>query len=183
MGLLKVTLCTGAALAAALTPAAHAAGDGGVSVTPSTPVPGTDVTLRVTDCAERTAVAASPAFVADVRLSGGDGTLVGAGRVRSTLPAGTYDVEITCGVTDRTVPLTVAGRSTAPAPARPSAPASPARDAEPGGGGAVHPSAADAGRARTAGPGAGHTTTGLVLAGAAAVAVALGGARRGREAG
>ncbi|MFF8791266.1 hypothetical protein ACF088_41350, partial [Streptomyces sp. NPDC015125] len=67
MGSLKVTLCAGAALAAALyAPAAHAyAADGGVSVAPSSPAPGTDVTLRVPDCTEKTAVAVSAAFESD----------------------------------------------------------------------------------------------------------------------
>lgn len=93
MGSLKVTLCAGAALTAVLGPiatAAHAADGGGVSVSPSTPVPGSDVRLRVSDCTEKTAVAVSAAFVSDVKLSlsGSDGVLAGAGSVRSTLEAG-----------------------------------------------------------------------------------------------
>ncbi|GAP49997.1 hypothetical protein [Streptomyces azureus] len=102
MGSLRDTVCTSVLVAAALTPAAYAADAGGVSVTPATPAPGSDVTLRVTDCAERTAVARSAAFVADARLTVTDGELVGDSRVRSTLDAGTYAVKVTCGETERT---------------------------------------------------------------------------------
>ncbi|WOT36642.1 hypothetical protein [Streptomyces coeruleorubidus] len=107
MGSLRVTVCTSVLVAAALTPAAYAADAGGVSVTPATPAPGSDVTLRVTDCAERTAVARSAAFVADARLTVTDGELVGESRVRSTLDAGTYAVKVTCGESERTGTFTV----------------------------------------------------------------------------
>ncbi|MGK5695835.1 hypothetical protein ACSNOJ_23590 [Streptomyces sp. URMC 128] len=107
MGSLRVTVCTSVLVAAALTPAAYAADAGGVSVTPATPAPGSDVTLRVTGCAERTAVARSAAFVADARLTVTDGDLVGESRVRSTLGAGTYAVRIRCGDAERTGTLTV----------------------------------------------------------------------------
>ena len=61
MGSMKVTLCAGAALAAALCAPAALAADGGsdgggVSVSPAAPAPGTDVTLRVPHCTEKTAV-------------------------------------------------------------------------------------------------------------------------------
>ncbi|MEU1933934.1 hypothetical protein ACH49O_00915 [Streptomyces coeruleorubidus] len=107
MGSLRVTVCTSVLVAAALTPAAYAVDAGGVSVTPATPAPGSDVTLRVTDCAERTAVARSAAFVADARLTVTDGELVGESRVRSTLDAGTYAVKVTCGESERTGTFTV----------------------------------------------------------------------------
>jgi hypothetical protein len=107
MGSLRVTVCTSVLVAAALTPAAYAVDAGGVSVTPATPAPGSDVTLRVTGCAERTAVARSAAFVADARLTVDDGELVGESRVRSTLDAGTYAVQITCGDAERTGTFTV----------------------------------------------------------------------------
>ncbi|WP_342456384.1 hypothetical protein [Streptomyces coeruleorubidus] len=110
MGSLKVTVCTSVLVAAALTPAAFAADVGGVSVTPATPAPGSDVTLRVTDCAERTAVARSAAFVADARLTVTDGELVGESRVRSTLGAGTYAVQVTCGEAERAGTFTVRER-------------------------------------------------------------------------
>ncbi|MFG2571148.1 hypothetical protein [Streptomyces sp. NPDC048481] len=111
MGFLKITVCAGAAVVAAvLVPAGYASGDGGrdtagrgggggVSVTPARPSPGSEVTLKATGCRGRTATAASAAFVADARLVVADdaeGALVGDTRVRSTLAAGGYDVRITC---------------------------------------------------------------------------------------
>ncbi|MEV5429690.1 hypothetical protein [Streptomyces sp. NPDC052701] len=172
MGSLRVTLWTGVLAAAALAPAAYAADGGGVSVTPAAPSPGTDVTLRVPGCAQRTAVAVSAAFVADARLTDADGTLVGQSRVRSTLTAGRYAVKVTCGAADRTATLTVAraGR-------RPSAPASPVAPVKAGGGGTAR--LATAGTHGT-GPGAVHAVTGLLLAGGAAADVVR--ARRSRGA-
>ncbi|GAB2742442.1 hypothetical protein [Streptomyces bullii] len=167
---LRVTLCTGVLAAVALTPAAYAADEGGISVTPAVPTPGTDVRLRVSDCAEQTAVAVSAAFVTDVTLTATDGVLVGESRVRSTLTAGAYAVKVTCGSSDRTGTLTVAHPAH-----KPSAPASPVAPVEAGGGGTAHAAAEDA---SGTGPGTGHAVTGLVLAGAAAVAVAR--ARRSR---
>jgi hypothetical protein len=209
-----------------------------MSVTPARPVPGSDITLRVTGCAQRTAVAASSAFVADARLTvAGADELVGDSRVRSTLKAGSYAVRVTCGATRRTGTFTVregeaghgerhgAGQSVAPPTAvpgapptavpgaggqppapgkggqppvpgkggqppvpgsdegafpsrRPGAPASPVAPVRAGGGGAADALAAEE---RGAGPGTVQGVTGLVLAGAAAaVVVALRGARRGR---
>jgi hypothetical protein len=110
MGSLRVTVCTSVLVAAALSPAAHAADAGSVSVTPAVPAPGSDVTLRVPDCAERTAVARSAAFVADARLTVTDGELVGESRVRSTLDAGRYAVRVTCGEAERTGTFTVRER-------------------------------------------------------------------------
>ncbi|MEU2269977.1 hypothetical protein ABZ568_26955 [Streptomyces olindensis] len=252
MGSLRVTLCTTVLAAAALTPAAYAADMGGVSVIPATPAPGSDVTLRVTGCAQRTAVAASAAFVADARLTvtvtDGDRELVGESRVRSTLTAGTYAVKVTCGDAERTGTLTVrdgdrrraavpgaggqsaasgdGGHSTTSgddgqsaasgagaessgpevsgpevsgpeasgpeasgpedselqasgpeASGPPSPHASPVAPVQAGGGGAADLVAAEE---RGAGPGTAQGVTGLVLAGVAAVVVALGGVRRSR---
>lgn len=175
MGPLKVTLCAGAALAAAVcTPTAHAADGGGMSVSPSAPAPGGDVALRVARCTERTAVAVSAAFVSDVRLSpsGSDGVLVGAGRVRSTVEAGAYAVRVTCGDDAREGTVTVGEQRRTPA--RPTAPASPVAPVDAGGGGTARLAGADTGeQARPEPPGTAHTVTGLVLAGIAAVAVAL----------
>ncbi|MBB4714971.1 hypothetical protein BJ965_004853 [Streptomyces luteogriseus] len=106
----------------ALAPAAYAADAGHVSVTPAAPAPGSDITLRVTGCAQRTAVAASAAFVADARLTvTGARELTGESRVRSTAEAGSYAVRVTCGATRQSGTLTVrddeAGRSgSAPLP-------------------------------------------------------------------
>ncbi|MFV0135796.1 hypothetical protein ACLGIH_21690 [Streptomyces sp. HMX87] len=189
MGSLKITLCAGAALASVLGPtayAAYAADGAGVSVTPARPAPGTDVTLRVADCTEKTAVAASAAFVTDARLSlaSTDGALVGSSRVKSTVTAGAYAVKVRCGGAERTGTLTVAerARSSAGASARPTAHPSPVAPVDAGGGGTAHLAAAG-GRdddARAEGPGTAHAVTGLVLAGVAAVAVALRSARRSR---
>ncbi|MGI5375712.1 hypothetical protein ACQEV2_15965 [Streptomyces sp. CA-251387] len=186
MGSLRVTLCAIAALGTvAVTPAAayaaHAS-DGGVSVSPSSPRPGSDVALRVSGCREKTAKALSPAFVTDARLTvGADGTLVGESRVRSTLRAGTYDVKVACGEASRTGAVTVvrqgADRSVGHG-AEPSAPASPVAPVQAGGGGTAQLAVVDA---RAAGPGTAHTVTGLVLAGVAATAVALRSSRRSRR--
>ncbi|MDO0933427.1 hypothetical protein QQY66_17685 [Streptomyces sp. DG2A-72] len=207
MGPLKVTLCAGAAIFAALTPAAHAADGGGLSVTPASPAPGTDIALRTTGCATTTGTATSAAFVADARLTGSGGTLVGETRVSSSIRAGTYDVRVTCAGAQTKGALTVVEKTppkaqpkmpsetqpkaqphtqseTQPsAPHQPTAPASsPVAPVQAGGGGAARLGAeaeADA-EADAAGPGTGHAVTGLVLAGVAAVAVALRSARRSR---
>lgn len=106
-----------AGAAAALAPAAYAGSAGSVSVFPAAPAPGSDVTLRVTGCAERTAVAASTAFVARTRLTVTDAGLAGESRVRSTLEPGTYTVTVTCGTAERTGTFTVrAGDGQPPAP-------------------------------------------------------------------
>ena len=248
MGSLRVTVCTSVLAVVALAPVAYAADAGRVSVTPAAPAPGSDITLRVTGCAQRTAVAASAAFVADARLTvTGARELAGESRVRSTVEAGSYAVRVTCGATRQTGTLTVrdggeARRSgTAPLPVheaaappvpgadglppapveggrlpapgmggqlpapdgggRPSAPgvdadpsapgvdgepplshrpgawASPVAPVQAGGGGAAELVAAEE---RGAGPGTAQGVTGLVLAGVAAVVVALRGLRRGR---
>ncbi|MEU0214135.1 hypothetical protein ABZ281_03070 [Streptomyces sp. NPDC006265] len=248
MGSLRVTVCTSVLAVVALAPVAHAADAGRVSVTPAAPAPGSDITLRVTGCAQRTAVAASAAFVADARLTvTGARELTGESRVRSTAEAGSYAVRVTCGATRQTGTLTVrdgeARRSgsaplpahetaheTAPLPVpvpgaagqppaprlggrlpapdaagdsgrlpapdggggkpsapgvdgepslshRPSAWASPVAPVQAGGGGAAELVAAEE---RGAGPGTAQWVTGLVLAGVAAVVVALRGLRRGR---
>ncbi|MFB8249726.1 hypothetical protein ACFC5X_32395 [Streptomyces sp. NPDC055952] len=208
MGSLKVTVCTGVLAAVALSPAAHAADAGGVTVTPAAPAPGSDVTLRVTDCARRTAVAVSAAFVGQARLTvSGDRTLTGDTRVRSTLEPGAYRVRIGCGRTARTGVLTVregdgprplsgpapgsagqpplpgrGGQPSAPAEGErvPSAPASPVAPVRAGGGGAA---GLVAGGERATGPGTAQGVTGLALAGVAATVVALGGARGRRGSG
>lgn len=177
MGSLRLTLCGGLlVVTAALAPAAAAAyaADGdGLSVTPSSPTPGTDIALRVTGCADRTGTATSAAFVAEVRLTGaGGGTLVGETRVRSEMKVGSYDVHVTCGGEARKGALTVVDKA-----ARPSPYASPVAPVHAGGGGTATPVAA------SAGPGTAHTVTGLVLAGVAAVAVLLRGSRRRRRSG
>ncbi|WP_086750623.1 hypothetical protein [Streptomyces scabiei] len=103
MGSVRVTLCAGAVVAAALAasaPPAHAADSGSVSVVPASPAPGSDIQVRAKGCGGKSGTAASEAFVADAlltQLSGRSlGTLAGETRVRSSLKPGTYGVRITC---------------------------------------------------------------------------------------
>ncbi|MFI6808661.1 hypothetical protein ACIBO6_27210 [Streptomyces luteogriseus] len=142
MGSLRVTVCTSVLAVVALAPAAYAADTadaGHVSVTPAAPAPGSDITLRVTGCAQRTAVAASTALVADARLTvTGARELTGESRVRSTAEAGSYAVRITCGATRQTGTLTVRDgggerrSETAPLPVHEAAPpAVPGADGRP----------------------------------------------------
>lgn len=198
MGSLRLTLCAAVLAVAALTPVAQAADGGTVSVTPSTPAPGADLTLRVTGCAGKTATAASDAFVADARLTGADGSLTGETRVRSSIEPGSYAVKISCADSAVKGEITVVAQGTTAAP-------SPVAPVDAGGGWAAsHPTASyptatthsaashpaatpffathfSAMEPRATGPGTGHAVTGLVLAGVAAVAVALRSSRRGRR--
>ncbi|MFJ8081377.1 hypothetical protein ACIQ6Y_12175 [Streptomyces sp. NPDC096205] len=175
MGSLRVTLCTAVlALTALTTPVAHAA-DPGVSIRPQAPAPGGEVSLKVTGCPGRTATVASPVFVSDARLTGGEGTLTGETRVRTSAEPGSHALTVSCGDLRGKGSITVA--------THPSAPASPIAPVRAGGGGAAH--LASPVDARTTGPGTAQAVTGLILAGAAALAVvllprALGFARSGK---
>ncbi|MEU5597324.1 hypothetical protein [Streptomyces sp. NPDC020298] len=141
---------------------------------PSSPAPGTDVTLRVSGCSGATGTAVSDAFVANARLTGADGTVTGETRIRTSLKPGSHGVRVTCA--DHVV-----GGSITVGPARasgqPAAPASPVAPVHAGGGGTARLASAEA---RPAAPGTAHAVTGLVLAGIASVAVGLLGARRSR---
>ncbi|MEU9266529.1 hypothetical protein AB0E04_13920 [Streptomyces sp. NPDC048251] len=206
MGSLKITLCAGvAAVAAVLIPTAYASGEGSgdrggsVSITPSTPAPGAEITLTVSGCGGRTATAASAAFVADAQLAGAGGTLVGDTRVRSSIGAGTYDVQITCvdfkvkGRVKVVAPSADSSRTSEPSgssdfgssePYGPSTPASPVAPVHAGGGGtaALAPlAAADEAQAEGHGPGTAQAVVGLVLAGVAAAAVVFRGVHRRRR--
>ncbi|QUW81778.1 hypothetical protein SMIR_23935 [Streptomyces mirabilis] len=179
----RLTLCAGAVLAAAFTPAAYAA-DGGVSVSPVSPAPGSDIQLRALGCTGTTGTAVSTAFVADARLTGQGGVLVGDTRVRSSATAGTYEVKVSCdGRQDRvtgTVTVAAPGGPTSlrSALAVPTGLASPVAPVHAGGGGTAHFASVDA---RSSSPGTKHAVIGLVLASAAAVAVAVRSARRGHD--
>ncbi|KAF5997017.1 hypothetical protein ACFTZF_34795 [Streptomyces mirabilis] len=189
----RLTLCAGAVLAAAFTPAAYAA-DGGVSVSPVSPAPGSDVQLRALGCTGTTGTAVSTAFVADARLTGQGGVLVGDTRVRSSATPGSYEVKVSCdGRQNRvsgTVTVTAPGgptslRSVLAVPtaltsalALPNGLASPVAPVHAGGGGTAHFASVDA---RSSSPGTKHAVIGLVLASAAAVAVAVRSARRGHD--
>ncbi|MEV5877917.1 hypothetical protein AB0L75_27570 [Streptomyces sp. NPDC052101] len=180
MGSLSLTLCTGILAVAAFAPAAHAADEGSVSVTPASPAPGTDVALRVTGCSGPQGTAVSKAFVADARLTGGQGTLSGETRVRSSLEPGAYDVRITCADYVVSGRITVAGKGTGAGQvgARHQEPgrepvagaASPVAPVHAGGGGTAHFATV---ATTESGPDTGQAVTGLALAGAAAAAVAL----------
>ena len=188
MGFVRLTLCAGAAVVAALTPVPVAfAADGGVSVSPASPAPGSDVRLVVRGCTGKTGTAKSEAFVADVLLAvrERDGALVGGSRVRSSLTPGTYDVTVGCGGQEGKVRgvIAVAVKEADEGAAEPSAAtsrpaASPVAPVPAGGGGAAEELAAD--EARGAGPGTRQAVVGLVLAGVAAVVVVVRGFRRGR---
>ncbi|MER5720179.1 hypothetical protein [Streptomyces sp. NPDC002132] len=208
MSSLKVALCAGAAaLTAALGPTAHAAdGEGGregVSVTPSTPSLGSEVSLEVSGCRGTTGTAVSAAFVSAARLVGSDGNvLAGETRIRTSLRTGSYGVTITCADFRLEKKIVIvagpAGRTengqsedddtdggasdeTKSDDTTASTPASPVAPVLAGGGGAAPLASADGGRVRS--PGAAHAVTGLVLAGAATVAVALRTVRRRSGAG
>ncbi|QJT01950.1 hypothetical protein G9272_17860 [Streptomyces asoensis] len=215
MGSMKITLCAGiAVVAAVLVPTAYASGEGSgdkggsVSITPSTPAPGAEVTLKVSGCGGRTATAASDAFVADAQLAdaqladaqlaGAAGTLVGDTRVRSSIGTGTYDVQITCVDFKVKGHIKVVASSSAESSERsessdfessepygPSTPASPVAPVRAGGGGTapLAPLAAvDEAQVEGHGPGTVQTVVGMVLAGVAAAAVAFRGVHRRRRA-
>ncbi|MFD7434202.1 hypothetical protein [Streptomyces sp. NPDC059861] len=164
------------------------AADGGVSVSPATPAPGGELGLRVTGCTGKAGVASSAAFVTEARLSGLGGTLTGQTRIRSALrPERSYEVKVTCAGADGpksiTTPLTLTdGSAASPGVQHPSGHASPIAPVKAGGGGTAHLAAGDE-DARATGPNAGHAVTGLVLAGAAGVAVKVLGGRRSRRTG
>ncbi|WP_062648128.1 hypothetical protein [Streptomyces maremycinicus] len=193
MGSVKITLCAGIAVGAAvLVPTAYASGEaggdkgGGVSVTPSTPTPGAEVTLKVSGCGGRTATAASDAFVADAQLADVGGALVGDTRVRSSIGAGTYDVRITCvdyKVTGHIRVVAPASDGGSAEPYGPSTPASPVAPVHAGGGGAAPPAplaALDEAQVEGRGPGIAQAVVGLVLAGVAAAAFVYRGVHRRR---
>ncbi|MFG2355924.1 hypothetical protein [Streptomyces sp. NPDC048521] len=180
MGSLRLTVCTGILAVAALTPAAHAADGGSVTVTPASPAPGADITLRVSGCTGARGTAASAAFVADAPLTGGLGTLAGESRVRSSLEPGAYDVRVTCSDAVITGTITVVDRESGQSGQsqlsfRPPS-ASPVAPVDAGGGGTAHfATVATSG----SGPGPLQAATGLALAGIAAVAVGMRARRSG----
>ncbi|WP_369389456.1 hypothetical protein AB5J72_18935 [Streptomyces sp. CG1] len=186
MGSARLTLCTGILAAAVLAPAAHAADAGSVSVTPASPAPGADVGLRVRGCSGPQGTAVSPAFVSDARLTGGQGSLSGETRVRSSLKPGVYDVKVTCADYVISGRITVGDRGTgsergngqSQAPGRePAVGASPVAPVHAGGGGTAHFATV---ATTESGPDTVQAVTGLALAGIAAVAVGLR-ARRNRD--
>ncbi|MGA4841703.1 hypothetical protein [Streptomyces sp. G45] len=172
MRIRMVAVGAGAALALLAPPgpaAAHDQDQVKARVTPGTAPPGAQLALRVTGCEGTTGSAGSGAFQGDAELRGAAGALAGTARVRQGV-SGTYEITVTCdghphqGV--GTVQVTGAGPT----------PVSPVR----AGGGGTAPLTPTVATAEEAGPGRRHAVVGLVLAGAAAVAVALRSVRRRR---
>ncbi|MEU3727952.1 hypothetical protein AB0E81_00835 [Streptomyces sp. NPDC033538] len=148
MGSMKVTLCAAAALTAALAPVAPVGAAGAVGAAgTSTPA----------------------AYEVD-----GPGASEAPPKPAPSTPTPTPGGDV-----DRRHPDSPTARTAPAARTAPTAPASPVAPVDAGGGGtARHLAAADSrDEARPEPPGTAHTVTGLVLAGIAAVAVALRGVR------
>ncbi|MFD7287274.1 hypothetical protein [Streptomyces sp. NPDC059863] len=180
-----------------------------VMVTPSAVAPGGEIEIRAEGCASASGAAVSRVFAAEAELKGGAGGARGAGGaggaltgstvIGSSVKEGRYKIDVRCDGHAHAG----AGSFDVVAPAghdRPGHHASPVAPVRAGGGGAA-PLAADADHvhgtrdvqdvgdvdtdsrsaAEATGPGMPHAVIGLVLAGVAAVAVALRSARRSRH--
>ncbi|MFG3506316.1 hypothetical protein ACGF5F_12480 [Streptomyces sp. NPDC047821] len=146
-------------------------------VVPATTKPGGDVDIQVHGCHGKHGSVRSRAFVADAELSGREGKggpLHGDTTVKSHLDSGTYPLTVHCDGRDHHDAGTVHVTHHAPP-----TPVAPVR----AGGGGTAALAADAprGGVEEQGPSTPHTVIGLVLAGVAAVAVALRSTRRRRR--
>ncbi|MEU6992517.1 hypothetical protein ABZ953_17895 [Streptomyces sp. NPDC046465] len=174
---------------------AHDNGSVRADVTPSSTAPGATVEVSVTGCGGTTGTAGSGAFEGDAELTGRDGgkyALNGKARIRHGI-SGSYDITITCdghphqGVgTVRVVGNQQEQHHTEQhhteqhhTEQHHKEPVSPVRAG--GGGAAQHVTAVASSRAQEAGPGTLHAVIGLVLAGVAAVAVAIRSVRRRRS--
>lgn len=170
-----------AAAALMLASATAAAADDSAKaiLAPATTAPGGKVGISATGCTDSTATARSDVFVADAKLTArlGSRGLIGAAKVRPDVSTGTYDVRVRCD--GREYPsagrLRVVGRlSGAAEPVKASPPASPVAPVRAGGGGTMAVAAPVAAvDPEDAGPSSTQTVIGLVLAGAAAVVVAV----------
>ncbi|MEV6751899.1 hypothetical protein [Streptomyces sp. NPDC051214] len=161
-----------AALPLAATAPAHAHEEGKVhaTVTPASAASGAKVEISVTGCEGTTGSAGSGAFSGDAKLTGRDGgkySLNGSATLRDGV-SGTYDVTVVCDGHPHQ------GVGTVDVVKHRTEPVAPVRA---GGGGAAQLAA----HAQEAGPGTRHAVIGLVLAGVAAVAVALRSVRRRRS--
>ncbi|WNO74395.1 MULTISPECIES: hypothetical protein [unclassified Streptomyces] len=156
-----------------------------VTVSPADAVPGDEVEVLVKGCKTTAGAATSVAFVSAAELAWQDGQrsrLFVETRVKSSVKVGTYTIGVTCD--GRKHPdvgvLKVVERRAKASPSAEPTPDAPVR----AGGGGTAALAADQEHVEVrdgAGPGTGHAVTGLVLAGAAAVAVAFRGSRRRRS--
>ncbi|WP_256103198.1 hypothetical protein [Streptomyces sp. ODS05-4] len=184
---------TAAALVLAPTAGAAHAEDGGGPVVrafavPATAAPGAGLEVEVTGCASGHGEVRSPAFFSAAELAGRDGagrSLHGATTAASHARAGGHPLHVVCdGRTHRDAGTVQVAQQE---------PVSPRRGT--GSAGAVTAASADEPLSLSAaqapmdlvaadeqGPGTPHTVIGLVLAGVAAVAVALRTSRRRREA-
>ncbi|MDN3293737.1 hypothetical protein QWM81_06695 [Streptomyces ficellus] len=147
-------------------------------VVPATTKPGGDVDIRVHGCEGKHGSVRSKAFVADAELSGREGKgnpLYGDTTVKSHLDSGTYPLTVHCDGRDHHD----AGR----VHVTHKPPPSPVAPVKAGGGGAALAAEAPpkGGSTEQQGPSTSHTVIGLVLAGVAAVAVALRSTRRRRR--
>ncbi|MGW0702894.1 hypothetical protein ACWD0A_26980 [Streptomyces sp. NPDC002867] len=177
----------GVAAALILAPATAAVADDSAKavLAPATTAPGGRVGISATGCTGSTATARSDVFVTDAELTARRGSrgLTGEASVRSDVRPGAYDVRVRCD--GREYPssgrLEVVGRLPGTAEPVKAAHASPVAPVRAGGGGTVAIAAPVAAvEEEDAGPSATQTVIGLVLAGAAAVAVAVRSVRRRR---
>ncbi|MFD4476274.1 MULTISPECIES: hypothetical protein [unclassified Streptomyces] len=176
-GSLTLRGIAGAAVLAALpvvvaTTPAHAHDEGKVhaTVSPASAASGAKVEISVDGCDGTTGSAGSGAFTGDAKLTGRDGdkySLNGSATIRDGV-TGSYDVTIVCDGHPHQ------GAGTVRVVQHHSEPVSPVRA---GGGGTAQLAA----HTEEAGPGTRHAVIGLVLAGVAAVAVALRSVRRRRS--
>ncbi|MEU6763550.1 hypothetical protein ABZ916_13630 [Streptomyces sp. NPDC046853] len=161
-----------AALPVAVTAPAHAHEHDKVhaTVTPSSAAAGAEVEISVTGCDGTTGSAGSGAFEGDAKLTGRDGEkypLNGSAKIRGGV-SGSYDVTVVCDGHPHQ------GVGTVKVIQHRTDPVSPVRA---GGGGTAQLAA----HSQEAGPGTRHAVIGLVLAGVAAVAVAVRSVRRRRS--
>ncbi len=178
---LQLALCAGVAAAAVIAPAAAAHADneaeGQVLVTPSTIAPGGEVDLRVDVCKGGQATGTSEAFASPAHFNpaADRGDLFAEARIRSDAEANDYEIWVKCkggGRASGTVTVVHHHEPTH----HPTHHETPVAPVHAGGGGTAEVAAAEEG-----GPGTPHTVIGLVLAGAAAVAVAYRSVRRRRR--
>ncbi|MFD7222407.1 hypothetical protein ACFV9P_15460 [Streptomyces sp. NPDC059892] len=178
-----------------------------VTLTPSAVAPGGEIEIRAEGCRSGSAAAVSRAFAADARLRDrAGGALTGSTLVGSSAKEGRYEIDVRCDGHGHAGAggFEVVAHARRDRPEQYASPVAPVRAG--GGGTAPLAAAADAATdvgdvhgvrgvggdertertdSRTAaeatGPGTPHAVIGLVLAGVAAVAVALRSARRSRH--
>ncbi|MFI1397695.1 hypothetical protein [Streptomyces sp. NPDC020681] len=165
-------------LAAPATQTAYATDSVEVTVVPAGVAPGGEVEIQVQGCKGTTGAVTSRAFVAETELavSSRGSRLSGETTVKSSVTIGTYEVSVSCDGRDHAG--TGSFKVVKQQPDEQPTPVAPVRAG--GGGTAALAVARDDDPADHAGPGTPHTVVGLVLAGVAAVAVALRTSRRRR---